>query len=392
MPFQTISIDELIGWNNHFTDEEKMVRSSVKRFVNDKCMPQITDNFEQAKFPIELVPQLAGIGLFGANLYGYGCAGMSSAAYGIACHELEACDSGLRSFVSVQTSLAMYALHRFATEEQKQKWLPQMANGKVIGCFGLTEPNHGSDPGSMITKAHKDGNYWILSGTKMWITNAQIADIAVVWAKTGDNADSIQGFIVEKDFANFTSNNIPHKLSLKASITGSLELDEVRVPEANRMSEGMGLKAPLSCLNNARFSVAFGALGAAFNCLEHAIDYAKNRYQFGAPIAKKQLIQNKLSIIATEVVKAGLMSLHFARLKDDKKLSPAHVSMLKRNNCRIAIDAAREARTILGANGITTEYHVLRHSLNLESTMTYEGTEEIHSLIIGRYLTGENAF
>ena len=390
MTFRTINIDELIGWNDILTDEEQLVRLSVKKFVTTECMPNINENFKKDKFPIELIPKLSKLGLFGANLHGYGCAEMSSVAYGMACHELEACDSGLRSFVSVQTSLAMYSIHRFGSEIQKEKWLPKMVNGEIIGCFALTEPNHGSDPSRMTTKARKNGNSWILSGTKMWITNAQIADIAIIWAKTDE--DIIQGFIVEKKFANFSCNNIENKLSLKASITGSLYLNDVVVPEENRIIKGVGLKAPLSCLNNARFSVAFGALGAAYNCLKYAIDYTKTRYQFGVLIAKKQLIQNKLAIMATEIAKAGLMSLHFAHLKDNGKLTTAHISMLKRNNCRIAIDIAREARTILGANGIISDYNVLRHALNLESTLTYEGTEEIHALIIGRYLTGEDAF
>jgi glutaryl-CoA dehydrogenase len=354
-------------------------------------MPKIVESFENEKFPSELVSQMAKLGLFGADLDGYRCAGMSATAYGMACHELEACDSSLRSFVSVQTSLCMYSIYHFGTEDQKQYWLPAMASGKIISCFGLTEPNSGSDPSKIKTKAYKDGNHWVLSGSKAWITNAQLADIAIIWAKTGKD-NSIQGFIVEKDCANFSSDKIFHKLSFRASSTGSLHLNEVKVPEANRIVKAVGLSAPLSCLNNARFSVAFGVLGAAYDCLERAIKYSKNRYQFGSPIAKKQLIQHKLAIMSTELTRSALSSIHFAKLKDSNKIHPAHVSLLKRSNCNIAIMIAREARIIFGANGIVNTSHILRHSLNLESIITYEGSEEIHSLIIGRYLTGEYAF
>jgi glutaryl-CoA dehydrogenase len=317
---------------------------------------------------------------------------MSAVAYGLACHELEACDSGLRSFVSVQTSLAMYAIWRFGTEEQKQRWLPKMAAGKLIGCFGLTEPEHGSDPGGMATVATRTGSDWSLTGRKLWITNAQIADLAVVWARTGKDADSISGFVVERDRPGYSSSGIPHKLSMRASHTGALYLEDAKVPEENRLPEAHGLRAPLACLNNARFGVAFGVLGAARDCLERAIAYAKERKQFGVPIGQKQLVQAELADIATEVVKASLLSLQYARLKDAGQLLPAQVSLMKRNNCRIALDAARRARAVLGANGVAGEYHVMRHAMNLESTLTYEGTDQIHGLTLGRALTGLSAF
>jgi len=320
---------------------------------------------------------------------GYGCAGMGALAYGLACHELEACDSGLRSFVSVQTSLAMYAIHRFGSEAQKARWLPEMAAGRVLGCFGLTEPGHGSDPGGMETRAERDGGDWVLTGRKLWITNAQIAHLAIVWAKT---KDGIRGFIVERDRRGFAAEDIPHKLSMRASVTGGLVLDGVRVPEGNRLPEASGLKAPLACLDNARFGVAWGVLGAAQACFEIALKYACEREQFGAPIASKQLVQLELADIASEVVKASLLSVHYARLKEAGRLHPAQTSLLKRNNCRIALEAARRSRAVLGANGVAGEFHVLRHAANLESTFTYEGTDQIHTLAIGRALTGSAAF
>src|SRR4051812_13332787 len=299
------------------------------------------------------------------------------------------CDSGLRSFVSVQTSLAMYAIHRFGSEAQKERWLPQMAAGTVLGCFGLTEPNHGSDPGGMETHAERDGAGWILSGRKLWITNAQVAHIAIVWART---ADGIRGFIVERERAGFAAEDIPHKLSMRASVTGGLLLDAVRVPDENRLPEASGLKGPLSCLDNARFGVAWGVLGAARACLEIAVQYAKDRKQFGVPIAAKQLVQLELADVASEIVKASLLSLHYARLKEAGKLHPAQTSLLKRNNCRIALEAARRCRAVLGANGVAGDFHILRHAANLESTFTYEGTDQIHTLSIGRALTGSAAF
>ncbi len=389
MANETLDLEQLIGWDSLLQDDERQVRASVRRIVKDKFMPRIVADYEAGRFPLELVPDLAKVGLLGANLEGYGCAGMGSLAYGIACHELETCDSGLRSFVSVQTSLAMFAIWKFGSEEQKQKWLPQMAEGKVLGCFGLTEPNHGSDPGGMETHAEKDGASWTITGRKLWIANAQVAHLAIVWART---RDGIRGFIVEKDRPGFAAENIPHKLSMRASVTGGLALDAVRVPEENRLPLGEGLKAPLACLNNARFGVAWGVLGAARACLEIAIQYARERTQFGVPIASKQLVQLELADIATEVVKASLLAVNYARLKEAGQLHPAQTSLLKRNNCRIALEAARRSRAVLGANGIAGEFHVLRHAANLESTFTYEGTDQIHTLAIGRALTGSAAF
>jgi glutaryl-CoA dehydrogenase len=314
---------------------------------------------------------------------------MGSTAYGLACHELEACDSGLRSFVSVQTSLAMFAIWKYGSEAQKQKWLPEMAAGKVIGCFGLTEPEHGSDPGGMDTRAVRTSSGWSVSGRKLWITNAQIAQVSVVWAK---GPDGIIGFIVERDRPGFASGDIPHKLSMRASFTGALYLDEVKLGEDSRLPGAAGLKAPLSCLDNARFGVAFGVLGAARACLEQAIAYTRERRQFGVPIASKQLVQSELADVASEVVKASLLSLHYSRLKEEGKLHVVQTSLLKRNNCRIALDAARRCRALLGANGVAGDFHIMRHAANLESTFTYEGTDQIHTLTIGRALTGLPAF
>jgi glutaryl-CoA dehydrogenase len=383
----TMDLEQLIGWETLLRDDERAVRASVRRLVREKFMPRIVADYEAGRFAVELVPDLAKLGLLGANLEGYGCAGMGPLAYGLACHELEACDSGLRSFVSVQTSLAMYAIHKFGSEEQKQRWLPEMAAGRALGCFGLTEPGHGSDPAGMETRADKDGVDWILTGRKLWITNAQIAHLAIVWART---ADGIRGFIVER--SHFASEEIPHKLSMRASVTGGLVFDGARIPDENRLPGAAGLKAPLSCLDNARFGVAWGVLGAARACLEIAIDYAQQRTQFGGPIAAKQLVQLELADIATEVVKASLLAVHYARLKEAGNLDPAQTSLLKRNNCRIALEAARRCRAVLGANGIAGEFHVLRHAANLESTFTYEGTDQIHTLSIGRALTGSSAF
>ncbi len=389
MANDTLDMEQLIGWDGLFQDEERQVRQSVRRIVKERFMPRIVADYEAGRFAMELVPELAKLGLLGANLEGYGCAGMGALAYGLACHELEVCDSGLRSFVSVQTSLAMYAIYRFGSEAQKQRWLPEMAAGRVLGCFGLTEPNHGSDPGGMETHAERDGAGWVLNGRKLWITNAQVAHVAIVWART---KDGVRGFIVERERPGFASENIPHKLSMRASVTGGLVLDAVQVPEENRLPEAVGLKAPLSCLDNARFGVAFGVLGAARACLEIALTYAKERKQFGEPIAAKQLVQLELADVATEIVKASLLSVHYARLKEAGKLHPAQTSLLKRNNCRIALDAARRCRAVLGANGVAGDFHVLRHAANLESTFTYEGTDQIHTLTIGRALTGSSAF
>ena len=389
MATDAMDLEQLIGWDGLFTDEEKQVRRSVRRLVQDRFMPRIVTDHEQGRFAMELIPELAKLGLLGANLEGYGCAGMGAVAYGLACHELEACDSGLRSFVSVQTSLAMYAIYKFGSEAQKQRWLPEMAAGRAIGCFGLTEPNHGSDPAGMETHAEREGKDWLVSGRKLWITNAQVAQVAVVWART---SEGVRGFLVERGQAGFGAEDVPHKLSMRASVTGGLVLDGVRVPEEHRLPSASGLKAPLACLDNARFGVAWGVLGAARACLEIAIKYACERTQFGVPIAAKQLVQLELADVATEVVKASLLALHYGRLKEAGRLQPAQTSLLKRNNCRIALEAARRCRAVLGANGIAGDFHVLRHAANLESTFTYEGTDQIHTLSIGRALTGESAF
>ncbi len=389
---QPMDLDTMIGWRSLLTDEERMVRDTVRKFARERVLPTITEDFEAGQFREELIGELGALGLLGANLHGYGCAGLSSVAYGLACQELEAVDSGLRSFVSVQTSLVMYALLRYGSEEQKSRWIPALADGEAVGCFGLTEPGSGSDPGGMLTRARRDGDDWVLDGEKMWITNAQVADVAIVWARTGDDASSIRGFVVERGTRGFETPGIAHKLSLRASFTGSLVLDEVRLPEAALMPEARGLGAPLSCLNNARFGVAFGAVGAARFCLETAVEYSRDRRQFGVPLARKQLVQAKLAQIASDVVSTSLMSVHYGRLKDADAIKPVHISLLKRKACRMALDAARQARSILGANGITTDHHVLRHALNLESTFTYEGTDEIHTLVIGMALTGERAF
>jgi glutaryl-CoA dehydrogenase len=389
MASDTLELEQLIGWDGLLRDDERLVRANVRRFVQQSCMPRIVADYEQGRFAQELIPEMASLGLLGANLEGYGCAGMGPVAYGLACHELEACDSGLRSFVSVQTSLAMYAIHRFGSKEQKERWLPEMAAGRAIGCFGLTEPGHGSDPGGMETRAERSGREWVLSGRKLWITNAQIAQVAIVWAKT---QEGIRGFLVERDRKGFTPEDIPHKLSMRASFTGGLLLDGVRIPEENRLPEAAGLKAPLACLDNARFGVAWGVLGAARACLEIALQYTRDRQQFGVPIASKQLVQLELADVASEVVKASLLALHYGRLKEQGKLQPVHTSLVKRNNCRIALEAARRCRAVLGANGVAGEFHILRHAANLESTFTYEGTDQIHTLSIGRALTGLSAF
>jgi glutaryl-CoA dehydrogenase len=323
------------------------------------------------------------------HLTGYGCAGASAVAYGIACRELEAVDSGLRSFVSVQGSLAMYAIHRFGSEAHRQEWLPRMATGDALGCFGLTEPDSGSDPGSMRTKARRDGADWVLDGTKMWITNGTLADVAVVWARTDDG---VRGFVLPTDRPGFIANEVHHKLSLRASITAELVLDGVRLPADAMLPDARGLRGPLSCLNEARFGIAFGAVGAARACFAAALDYATTREQFGRPIGAFQLTQRKLADMVVEVNRAGLLALHIGRLKDAGTLHPAHVSMGKMANVRSALEVARSARTILGANGITLEYPVMRHAANLETVLTYEGTEEVHALTLGQALTGLNAF
>ncbi len=388
-PVQMPPATDLYNIDHLLNEEERMVRDTVRKFVQGRVLPIIGEHFEAGTFPRELIPELAAMGLLGMHLHGYGCAGMSAVCYGLACQELEAGDSGLRSFVSVQGSLAMFPIWKFGSEEQKQRWLPQMASGEVIGCFGLTEPDSGSDPGSMQTKARRDGDSYILNGTKMWITNGGIADLAVVWAKT---EDGIRGFLVEKGTPGFTTSNIHQKLSLRASITSELHFADCRIPAANILPNVKGLRGPLSCLDEARFGIAWGANGAARACYETALDYAKTRVQFNKPIASFQLVQQKLALMATELIKAQLLALHLGRLKDEGLLHPVQISIAKRNNVREAIHIAREARTVLGANGITLEYPISRHSNNLESVFTYEGTDDIHTLVIGQAVTGISAF
>ncbi|GAC1623433.1 MAG: acyl-CoA dehydrogenase family protein [Ktedonobacteraceae bacterium] len=386
---QMPSASDLYNIDRLLSEEERMVRDTVRQFVRERVLPIIGEHFEAGTFPRELVSEVAELGLLGMHLQGYGCAGLSAVCYGLACQELEAGDSGLRSFVSVQGSLAMYPIYAFGSEEQKQRWLPGMAKGEIIGCFGLTEPDFGSDAGGMITSARRDGDSYVLNGSKMWITNGSIADVAVVWAKA---EDGIRGFLVERDMPGFSTNIIHHKLSLRASITSELHFDECRVPATNMLPNVRGMRGPLSCLNEARFGIAWGATGAARACYEMALEYAKSRIQFKKPIASFQLVQQKLAIMATELTKSQLLALELGRLKDEGLLHPVQISVAKRNNVREALKTAREARTVLGANGITLEYPISRHMNNLESVFTYEGTDDIHTLIIGQAVTGLNAF
>ena len=382
-PLELLDVDHLLS------DEERAVRASVRRLVDDTITTNIAQWYEDGTFPREMAVTFGELGLLGMHLEGYGCAGMSAVDYGLACMELEAGDTGARSFVSVQGSLAMTAIHRWGSEEQKQQWLPRMAKGEVIGCFGLTEPDFGSDPGGMRTRARRDGQDWVLDGTKMWITNGSIADIAVVWARTDAG---IQGFLVPTDTAGFTANKISGKLSLRASVTSELVLEGVRLPTDAVLPGVQSLRGPLSCLDEARFGIVFGALGAARDCLEVALDYSRSREVFNRPIGGYQLTQQKLADMTLELQKGFLLALHLGRLKDAGKLEPRQISLGKLNNARESIAIARECRTILGANGITLEYSVLRHANNLESVLTYEGTSEMHTLVIGQALTGLSAF
>ncbi len=383
-PRDFLAVDALLD------DEERAIRDTVRQFVRERVLPDVGDWFEQGILPRELVQELAPLGLFGMHLEGYGLPGASAVAYGLTCMELEAGDSGVRSLVSVQGSLAMFAIWRWGSEEQKERWLPPMHEGDAIGCFGLTEPDAGSDPGSMRTTARRDGGDWVLNGTKMWITNGTIADVAIVWART-ENGE-INGFLVEKGMPGFEAPEMKHKLSLRASVTSELVLTDVRVPEENRFPEVSSLRGPLSCLNEARYGIVWGAVGAGRACFESALDYSKQRMVFGKPIAGYQLTQQKLAEMALEINRATLVALHLGRMKDDGTLRPEHVSMGKMGNVRGAIEVARSARTILGGNGITLEYPVIRHMNNLESVLTYEGTHEVHTLVVGNALTGENAF
>ncbi len=384
-PDQLFALDSLIG------EEEQAIRQTVRRFVDDRLKPEIAGWYEAGSIPArDLARELGGLGLLGMHLEGYGCAGTSATAYGLACLELEAGDSGLRSLVSVQGSLAMFALWKHGSEEQKQEWLPRMAAGEAIGCFGLTEPDAGSDPASMRTRARRDGDDWVLNGTKMWITNGSVADVAVVWA--ADEDGRVRGFVVPTDTPGFSAPEIKHKLSLRASVTSELVLEDVRLPDAARLPGAEGLSGPLSCLNEARFGIVFGALGAARDCLETALAYAGSRTIFERPLAGFQLTQAKLADMSLELGKGLLLALHLGALKDAGRLRPEQVSLGKLNNVREAIAIARECRTLLGAAGITTEYPVLRHANNLESVLTYEGTSEVHQLVIGQALTGVGAF
>ncbi|HWD69337.1 MAG TPA: acyl-CoA dehydrogenase family protein [Solirubrobacteraceae bacterium] len=382
-PLDFLDIDSLLS------EEERAIRDVVRAFVNDRVVPSVGDWFEAGTIPRELVRELGALNVLGMHLAGYGCAGASATAYGLACLELEAGDSGVRSLVSVQGSLAMYAIHRWGSEAQKQRWLPQMAAGEAIGCFGLTEPDAGSDPGSMRTRARRDGGDWILHGQKMWITNGGIADVAVVWARTDEG---VRGFLVPRGTKGFTTQEIHKKLSLRASVTSELLLDDVRLPAGALLPEATSLRGPLSCLNEARFGIVWGAIGAARACFEAALRYSQERIVFGKPIAATQLQQAKLAELAVEVNRGLLLALHLGRLKDADRLASEQVSMGKLANVNAALHVARTARQMLGANGITLEYPVMRHMNNLESVVTYEGTADVHALVIGGALTGVQAF
>jgi glutaryl-CoA dehydrogenase len=383
-PFDLFAIDSLLS------EEERAVRDTVRAFCDDRVRPNIADWFESASIPArELAKELGKLGLLGMHLDGYGCAGTTATAYGLACLELEAADSGIRSLVSVQGSLAMYAIYRFGSGEQKDEWLPRMSAGEAIGCFGLTEPDFGSDPGGMRTRARRDGSDWVLSGTKMWATNGSVADVAIVWART---EEGIRGFVVPTDTHGFSAPEITRKLSLRASVSSELVLDDVRLPAEAMLPEARGLGGPLSCLSEARFGIVFGAVGAARDCLETTLAYASTRRVFDKPLTAYQLTQQKLADMTLELGKAMLLALHLGRIKDAGRIRPEQVSLGKLNSVREAIKIARECRTILAAAGITLEYPVMRHANNLESVLTYEGTSEVHQLVIGQALTGQSAF
>ena len=382
-PFDLYDIESLL------TEEELMIKDSVARFVDERAIPIIAGYFDDAEFPSELVPEIAEMGLLGSSLEGYGCAGLNAVSYGLICQELERCDSGLRSFVSVQSSLCMYPIHAYGSEDQKQRWLPGMASGEIIGCFGLTESHGGSDPANMKTHARRKGNDWIINGSKMWITNGSIADIAIVWAAS---EEGIMGFVLEKGMEGFEARTIKSKMSLRASVTSELYFDNVRVPEASRLPNVTGLKGPLGCLTQARYGISWGPIGSAIACLEEAINYTADRVLFGRPLAANQAIQIRLADMARKITAAQLFALQLGRLKDAGKMQATQVSIAKWNNVRMALDIARDCRDILGGSGITTEYQAIRHMLNLESVITYEGTETVHQLVVGRELTGINAF
>jgi glutaryl-CoA dehydrogenase len=382
---------DFIDFDSQLNDEEKLVRQTARQFVDNEVLPIIEKHNREATFPMHLVSQLGALGFFGANLEGYGCAGMSNTAYGLIMQELERGDSGLRSFVSVQSSLVMYPIHVFGSDAQKEKWLPGMREGKAIGCFGLTEPQFGSNPGGMLTRAFKKGSSYVLNGEKMWITNGSLADVALVWAKCED--EKVRGFLVENGTPGFKAWDVHGKWSLRASVTSGLVLTDCQIPEQNLLPGVTGLRGPLSCLNQARYGIGWGAIGAAMACYDTALQYAKTRKQFAnKPIASHQLVQEKLAWMITEIVKAQLLAVHVGRLKDKGKSDPSHISMLKMNNVSIALETARKSRDILGANGIVDDYCIMRHMNNLESVYTYEGTNDIHKLVIGEKITGIPAF
>ena len=388
-PAPPIDALDFLRLGDGLSDEEILIRDTVRAYVREQLIPNVPEWFERGLVPRELAGRLGALGVLGMHLEGYGCAGASATAYGLVCQELEAGDSGLRSFVSVQGSLAMFAIWRFGSEEQKQEWLPRMAAGEAVGCFGLTEPDAGSDPGSMRTSARRSGDDWLLNGAKMWITNGSIADVAVVWARTDEG---VRGFLVPRDTPGFTTQDIHNKLSLRASVTSELIFDDVRLPASAQLPEAEGLRAPLACLNEARFGIVFGAIGAARACYEAALEYAASRVQFGRPIAAFQLTQAKLAQMLLKVNQGALLALHLGRMKDAGKLRPEHVSFGKLANVNAALEVCREARQVLGANGITLEYPVMRHMNNLESVVTYEGSAEVHALVLGQAVTGHAAY
>jgi glutaryl-CoA dehydrogenase len=382
---------DFLDFDSLLTDEEKLARQTARQFVDEQILPIIEACNREGKFPVQLVPQMAELGFFGASLKGYGCAGMSNVEYGLVTQELERGDSGLRSFVSVQSALVMYPIHAYGSDAQKEKWLPRLQQGTAIGCFGLTEPQFGSNPGGMLTRAVKKGDLYILNGEKMWITSGSIADVAVVWAKSED--EKIRGFLVEKGTPGFKAWDVHGKWSLRASVTSGLAMTDCKIPAENILPKVEGLKGPLSCLNQARYGIGWGAIGAAMACYDTALNYAKQRRQFGnKPIASHQLVQEKLAWMITEISKAQLLALHVGKLKDKGRVHPSHISMLKQNNVWVALETARKARDILGANGIVDDYCIMRHMNNLESVFTYEGTNDIHKLIIGERITGIAAF
>ena len=380
---------DLLDIRSDLTEEETMVKDSVSRFVDDKVLPIIRESFENHTFANELVSDIAELGLFGSSIDGYDCAGLNSICYGLICQELERGDSALRSFVSVQSSLVMFPIHAYGSDEQKDKWLPQLAKGKKVGCFGLTESHGGSDPTNMKTHAKKDGDDWILSGSKMWITNGSIADVCVVWAMTDEG---VKGFLVEKEMPGFNAQEIHNKFSLRASVTAALFFDNVRIPSSNVLPGIVGMKGPLSCLSQARYGISWGVIGAAQACLEEALNYSNERVLFNKPVSHTQTIQIRLADMSRRITTAQLLSYKLGKLKDAGKLTPSQISVAKWNNCRMALDVARDARDILGGSGISAEYVPIRHMLNLESVITYEGTETVHQLVVGKELTGMNAF